>query len=93
MRIRDDLTLDANGYRIRIGATIVGEDKIYPDRKLAIPGDNAQVKLDGIEVKDPSFGMDATWIPAQSQPEAEARGYVVVHPGIGSGDPSVTDPA
>ena len=80
VRIRDDLTLDANGYRIRIGATIVGEDKIYPDRKLAIPGDNAQVKLDGIEVKDPSFGMDATWIPAQAQPEAEAKGYVVVHP-------------
>jgi flagellar biosynthesis protein FlhA len=80
VRIRDDLTLDANGYRIRIGATIVGEDKIYPDRKLAIPGDNAQVKLDGIEVKDPSFGMDAIWIPTQSQPEAEARGYVVVHP-------------
>jgi len=79
VRIRDDLTLDANGYRIRIGATIVGEDKIYPDRKLAIPGDNAQVKLDGIEVKDPSFGMDAIWIPSQAQPEAEARGYVVVH--------------
>ena len=79
VRIRDDLTLDANSYRIRIGATIVGEDRVYPDRKLAIPGDGAQVKLDGIEVKDPSFGMDATWIASQSQSEAEARGYVVVH--------------
>ena len=80
VRIRDDLTLDANSYRIRVGATIVGEDKIFPDRKLAIPGDSAQVKMDGIEVKDPSFGMDAIWIPAQNQAEAEARGYVVVHP-------------
>ena len=80
VRIRDDLTLDANSYRIRIGATIVGEDKIYPDRKLAIPGDSARVKMEGIEVKDPSFGMDAIWIPAQNQAEAEARGYVVVHP-------------
>ena len=80
VRIRDDLTLDANSYRIRIGATIVGEDKIYPDRKLAIPGDSARVKMEGIEVKDPSFGMDAIWIPAQNQAEAEARGYVVVYP-------------
>ena len=80
VRIRDDLALDGNSYRIRIGATIVGEDKIYPDRKLAIPGDGARVKMDGIEVKDPSFGMDAIWIPAQNQAEAEARGYVVVHP-------------
>ena len=80
VRIRDDLALDANSYRIRIGATIVGEDKIYPDRKLAIPGDSARVKMEGIEVKDPSFGMDAIWIPAHNQAEAEARGYVVVHP-------------
>ena len=36
--------------------------------------------MEGIEVKDPSFGMDAIWIPAHNQAEAEARGYVVVHP-------------
>ncbi|HBP58394.1 MAG TPA: Low calcium response locus protein D, partial [Alphaproteobacteria bacterium] len=29
VRIRDDLTIDANNYRIRVGQTIVGEDKIY----------------------------------------------------------------
>ena len=80
VRIRDDLTLDANSYRIRIGQTIVGEDKIYPDRKLAIAGDDTNVKIEGIEVKDPSFGMDAIWIPSQGQTDAETRGYVVVHP-------------
>ncbi len=80
VRIRDDLTLDANSYRIRIGQTIVGEDKIYPDRKLAIAGDETNVKIEGIEVKDPSFGMDAIWIPSQNQTDAETRGYVVVHP-------------
>jgi len=80
VRIRDDMTLDANTYRIRVGQTIVGEDKIYPDRKLAIPGDDTTVKIDGIEVKDPSFGMDATWIATNQQAEAEAKGYVVVLP-------------
>jgi flagellar biosynthesis protein FlhA len=80
VRIRDDLTLEANEYRIRIGQTIVGEDRIYSDSRLAIPGDDARVKLEGIEVKDPSFGMDAIWIPTHKQAEAEAKGYVVVHP-------------
>ncbi len=80
VRIRDDLTLSSNQYRIRIGQTIVGEDSIYPDRKLAIPGDNTNIKLDGIEVKDPSFGMDATWILPSQQNEAEEKGYVVVAP-------------
>ena len=80
VRIRDDLTLDGNSYRIRVGATIVGEDKIYADRRLAIAGDESRVKLEGIEVKDPSFGMDAVWISQQSVAEAEAQGYVVVNP-------------
>ena len=80
VRIRDDLTIDANNYRIRVGQTIVGEDKIYSDRKLAIPGDDARVRIEGIEVKDPSFGMDAIWIPAQNEAEAESNGYVVVNP-------------
>ena len=62
VRVRDDMSLGANDYRIRIGQTIVGEDKIFPDRKLAIPGDSTNVKISGIDVKDPSFGMDATWI-------------------------------
>ena len=80
VRIRDDLTIDANNYRIRVGQTIVGEDKIYSDRKLAIPGDDARVRIEGIDVKDPSFGMDAIWIPAQNEAEAESNGYVVVNP-------------
>ena len=80
VRIGDDLTIDANNYRIRVGQTIVGEDKIYSDRKLAIPGDDARVRIEGIDVKDPSFGMDAIWIPAQNEAEAESNGYVVVNP-------------
>ena len=80
VRIRDDLTLSSNQYRIRIGQTIVGDDAIYPDRKLAIPGDDTNIKLDGIEVRDPSFGMDATWILPSQQNEAEDKGYVVVAP-------------
>ena len=80
VRVRDDMALGANEYRIRIGQTIVGEDQIFPDRKLAIPGDTANIKISGIEVKDPSFGMDAIWIERHQEPEAESNGYVVVEP-------------
>lgn len=80
VRIRDDMSLEANTYRIRVGQTIVGEDKVYPDRKLAIAGDDTTKKIDGIEVRDPSFGMEAIWIQEHQQAEAEANGYVVVLP-------------
>jgi len=80
VRVRDDMALGANVYRIRIGQTIVGEDQIFPDRKLAIPGDTTNIKISGIEVKDPSFGMDAIWIERHQEAEAESNGYVVVEP-------------
>ena len=80
VRIRDDLTLEGNSYRIRVGSTIVGEDTVYPDRRLAIAGDDSRVKVEGFEVKDPSFGMDAIWITPQAVADAEANGYGVVNP-------------
>ncbi|MFP4045089.1 MAG: flagellar biosynthesis protein FlhA [Rhodosalinus sp.] len=80
VRVRDDLNLASNTYRIRIGQTIVAEDVAYPDRKLAIPGGLSQRKLKGIEVKDPSFGIDAVWIQPHQVPEAEADDHMVVDP-------------
>lgn len=80
VRIRDDMTLPSNAYRIRIRQAIVAEDVSYPDRKLALPGGGTTRKLRGIEVKDPSFGMDAVWIQPHQQTEAEADDYVVVEP-------------
>jgi flagellar biosynthesis protein FlhA len=80
VRIRDDLALRPNQYRIRIGQTIVGDDEVYPDRKLAIPDSKSVVKIDGIEAKDPSFGVDAVWIRPNQQAQAEALHYVVIEP-------------
>ena len=80
VRIRDDLTLEANHYRIRIGQTIVGEDKVFPQLILAIPGDSSQTKIEGIDIKDPSFGMEATWIERHQQARAENLGYMIVEP-------------
>ncbi|MDG2407210.1 MAG: FHIPEP family type III secretion protein, partial [Paracoccaceae bacterium] len=80
VRVRDDLGLGPNLYRIKIGQTVVAEDMIYPERKLAIPSDGSNVKIDGLDVKEPSFGIDATWIYQDRQAEAEAHGYVVIEP-------------
>lgn len=80
VRIRDDLTLMPNQYRVRIGQAIMAEDQVYPDRKLAIPGASSVRKIKGINVKDPSFGLDAVWILPHQVAEAESDEYVVVEP-------------
>jgi flagellar biosynthesis protein FlhA len=80
LRIRDDLSLPPNTYRIRIGQTIVAEDQVHADCKLAIPGHSSTRKLPGIAVKDPSFGLDAVWIQPHQRAEAEADDHTVVDP-------------
>ena len=80
VRVRDDLSLDANAYQIKIGHTIVAEDKIYSDRKLAMPSDETQLKIQGIQIKDPSFGLDAYWIEKHLVSKAESNHYMIIEP-------------
>lgn len=80
VRVKDDLTLEANSYRIRIGHTIVAQDKVYVDRKLAMPSDETQLKIQGIQVKDPTFGLDSFWIEQHLVSKAEANHYMIIEP-------------
>ena len=80
IRIRDDIDLEPSQYQIKIGEKIVADDIIYYDKTLAIRGDNVQVVVEGIEVKDPSFGVDAIWIEPELEKEAQSRGYMTIDP-------------
>jgi len=80
VRITDDLTLPQDTYRIKIGQIILGEDVVFMGKKLALPSPDSIEKLDGINVKDPAFGMASTWIDSDQQVEAEADHHVVVDP-------------
>jgi len=80
IRIRDDIDLDSTQYQIKIGEKIVADDCVYYDKTLAIPGDDAKVALAGIEVKDPSFGVNAVWIEPELEKEAQAKGYMTIDP-------------
>ena len=80
VRIRDELSLEASQYQIKVGQKIVADDVIYADKKLAIPGDSTKLELPGLKVKEPAFGVDAYWIDPQMQADAEAKGYVIVEP-------------
>ena len=80
VRVKDDLALESNTYEIKIGHTVVAQDKIFPDRKLAMPNEDTKIKIQGIEVNDPSFGMKAFWIEKHLVSKAESNNYMVVEP-------------
>ncbi|WP_372741453.1 flagellar biosynthesis protein FlhA [Neptunomonas sp.] len=78
VHIRDNLDLMPGAYRITLMGVIVGEAEIYPDRDLAINPGQVFGTLKGVDVKDPAFGLDATWIELGLREQAQTLGYTVV---------------
>jgi flagellar biosynthesis protein FlhA len=81
VRIRDNMRLEQNLYRIKIADMAVGEWTIYPNMLLAIDSRMTKTKIPGIATKEPAFGTPAVWIEAGTRDQAEMNGYTVVEPG------------
>jgi flagellar biosynthesis protein FlhA len=80
-RVRDDINLAPYTYRIMINGVCVGEDQVSPDEMLALDTGQAFGELHGKKAKDPTFGLDATWIPAGDADAATGAGFLVVDAG------------
>jgi flagellar biosynthesis protein FlhA len=81
VRIRDNMRLEPNEYRIKIADMSVAQDVIEAGHLLAIDSGMTTGAIDGIATKDPAFGTDARWIVPGLQDQAEIMGYTVVEPG------------
>jgi flagellar biosynthesis protein FlhA len=80
VRVRDELTLSPNSYRISVAGVVVAEDEIYPDDLLALDSGDLIDRVHGRPCKDPTFGLDAVWISPAQRAEAVVAGYTVVDP-------------
>lgn len=78
VHIRDNLELLPGAYRITLMGVIAGEAEIYPERELAINPGQVFGELKGIKVRDPAFGLEATWIEKSQKEHAQTLGYTVV---------------
>jgi flagellar biosynthesis protein FlhA len=80
VRIRDNLRLAPQAYRIKIRGQEVASGEIGLGRMLAIPGSDADESLPGTLTTEPAFGLPALWIHESDQGQAELKGYTVVTP-------------
>jgi len=78
VRVRDNLSLGPNSYRITVAGVVVGEDECWPDDLLALDSGELIATVEGRMVKDPSFGLDAVWIRPEQRNDAVIAGYTVV---------------
>ena len=80
IRIRDNIQLKSNEYQIKIRGHRIASSELFPGQYLAInPGFVAE-KIEGPDVTEPAFGLQAKWVTENMKSQAEKRGYTVVEP-------------
>lgn len=81
IRIRDNVQLDSNKYLIKMRGIAIGSGDLLPGYYMALIPANFDVKIPGIQTKDPTFGMNAVWVSAKNRSEAEKYGLTVIESG------------
>jgi flagellar biosynthesis protein FlhA len=78
IRIRDNIQLKPNEYRIKIRTLIVGKGELMSGAYLAMDPGTVTKKVRGIETVEPAFGLPALWITESQKETADMAGYTVV---------------
>ncbi len=80
VRILDNMRLPNQGYAIRIKEMEIGAGEVRLGKLMAMDPRGGQVELPGEHVREPAFGLPATWIDEALREEAAFRGYTTVDP-------------
>ncbi len=78
IRIRDNMSLEANEYVIRLQGSQIGKSSLEPDKLMAIDTGKVKREWEGEAFQEPSFHLKAYWIEADQKSNAEEAGYDVV---------------
>lgn len=77
IRIRDNIQLNANEYIFKIYGIEVASGEVMVDYFMVVNPDKT-LKLEGVEMQEPTFGLPAIWVNNQGKESAEMAGNTVV---------------
>lgn len=80
VRIRDNIQLQPNEYRLKIKGNEMARGELLLDHYLAMSPGIEDESVEGIDTIEPSFGLPAKWITEEMKEQAEIFGYTVVDP-------------
>ncbi len=80
IRIRDNIQVQPNEYRLRLKGFQIGAGELMPGHLLAINSGAAGEPIGGVATREPAFGLPAQWISESQRHEAQHRNYTVVEP-------------
>jgi flagellar biosynthesis protein FlhA len=82
VRVRDNKRLPPQGYEIKLYGAKVGSGEVLDDRCLAINPGQSGKSLEGIQTKDPTYGLPAVWVVEEQVSLARESGYTIVEPSM-----------
>lgn len=80
IRVKDSPSVMPNEYVVNINGNVVAQGEILTEYYMAMNPEDSDEKIDGIETKEPAFGMTAYWITPEDVDKAEMRGFTVIDP-------------
>jgi len=80
VRIRDNIQLQPNEYRLKIKGSEMARGELLLDHYVAMSPGIDDDSIEGIDTVEPSFGLPAKWITEEVKEQAEIFGYTVVDP-------------
>lgn len=80
IRLRDNIQLEPNEYSVKIKGSVVATSSIMFDHFMAMSPGPLDDEIEGIDTREPAFGLPAKWISADRREDAELLGYTVVDP-------------
>jgi flagellar biosynthesis protein FlhA len=78
VRIKDNLELKPGGYSIKLKGVEIARGELLPDHLMAMDPGTVIEQMEGVETKEPVFGLPAIWITDDRKDEAQYNGYTVV---------------
>lgn len=78
IRVRDNLELKPNSYRITLKGVDVAHGELASGQLLAVDMGEVLGRIEGEPGVDPLTGLSGVWIEAGREEEAELRGFVVL---------------
>jgi flagellar biosynthesis protein FlhA len=80
IRIRDNLQLPANTYRVQLRGEEIARSEVSPGMFMAMNPGTATGDIQGTATSEPAFGLPAFWIQENQRDHAQLMGYTVVDP-------------
>lgn len=78
IHIKDNVRIKPGEYRMLLRGACIGKGELMSHHLLAMDPGNVTSPINGVETKDPTFGLSALWIPESEKERAQFAGYTVV---------------